>query len=256
MVKFKRILYRNKSCYRLAKKIISLFSDKVFNENNDIVVCGMTRSGSTLIYNILKIITCDSSEFCYFYNHKTYKASFDSDNIVKKTHSYMFELERRIIERKTIAYFSYRNLYDVITSTLQRKWKKSVDDIVYGGYLDAIALTSMLYSNISNMNLIKYEDVIRDPEFIIRHIWSSLGVGELDEIKLNDCLRLFNHNGEDESIISEKDKSYDALTGFHKHHVFDPHENKYMSYLTNKDIDKLRKQKSFVRYMEHFKYDL
>lgn len=224
---------------------------KLAQQPADIVVCGMSRSGSTLVMNLVCQLLRRESNYCYFYDYPTYKATFGQSSDVKKTHHYTYFLERRILAGHTTAIFTYRNIYDVVASTIQRGWKSSVVEMIDSGYIDGMLTTAILYMRLDPVVSVKYEDLYSKPRDTVVTLHRRIACDEISPDTIESCLALCRRPGQirggSAGCIA---KVPDQRTGYHASHVLDPEPGKYKSVLSQDDTELLGRQRLVRQYME------
>ena len=252
---FKRFAYQRPFLFRAYLKLKAIRSAPLLGQPVDIVICGMTRSGSTLVMNVVQELMGRPNEYCYFNSESTYRDTFFDRAEIKKTHGYLYSLEKRILSGRTRAIFTYRNGFDVIASTLQRGWKKSVKEMVLTGYIDAMMMTSLLYVKLAPVIKIRYEDLYSESTNTVQKLYEQLHHKEIPTSTLARCIELFSV---DSQLVVKKEqeilKNPDKTTGYHTKHVLDPAPNKYRKILSPDDLDLLMEQPLVREYMNTFGY--
>ncbi|MCK4947495.1 MAG: sulfotransferase domain-containing protein [Candidatus Aureabacteria bacterium] len=250
MMQLGKFFLRNTSWYYLYRYLKYLQEFGVSNRcincpEKDIVVCGMPRSGSTLLYNILKIILTKTLEmedgFCFV--EKEYTNKMNNQNIyhLRKIHIFSFLLAKRIKTDKTIGFFTHRDIRDVIVSLIQKKWITDFDEFIESGRLHRIVYTSLLYAKTKNMHVFSYDELLHNKEEAMRRVLRILNL-ELDTTLIEHLIKETSIGNTQRKIAQNKyiiksDKViYNPATGLHKNHIQDPRTGKWKEFLSREQI--------------------
>jgi|GEM_PF-1860445 len=240
---FKEIIFRHPLLYSvyLTSRNFSLSSILKANSYKvkDIVVCGMARSGSTLLFNIIKEMVnfhyrkidpyfIDDSEYSNLLNHEI-------SLFIKKNHRYSFSLQRRLKKKLTFGFFTHRDIRDVVVSLMQNGRITDFNKWSADGRLRKIVNDALLYARTGNVMMIEYEDLLNNKLKVIDII--------ADNLKLN----LFPE--EEQSIVEKTDlvstkkllsaketDTIDLANHLHKNHISDGKVGKWKEILTKEQI--------------------
>lgn len=248
--KVRKIIYRNPGLLKMMSFTAYVLRAGRVQLPRDIVVCGMARSGSTLVMNIINTFLEHDAQYCYFYDLSSYKDSFDSRASVKKTHRYSYLLENRIRRGYTKGIFTYRHPFDVIASLIQRGWHRSVPVMIDSGLIDGMMATSILYMRIPQVAKIRYERLYEQPETVMSNLYRNLFGDNISSIKLDQAVELCR-TGEEKPELSRyvHQKLPNPATGYHRNHVIEPKPGKYRSVLSREDIETLSHQRLVREYL-------
>ncbi len=259
--------YGNKDRYELTKRLDYYLSslrhlDSGLNKSQDIVVCGMLRSGSTLVFNILREILLHKMKHHQgFYGlEKDYRAKTSLDFIptLWKTHTYSHLLVKRVNAGQTQAFFTHRNLLDSIASQLQKGWIPDLDEFLASTKLKRYVFTSILYDENPKFTSLAYQDLMTNKKAVVTQLFQSV-TGTINE----EIIERIHQNTEVSSVKAKiKALNYDQFdqnlvnheTGLHKDHINDPTIGKWKNVISEEDADKIRRTEAFQVFSEHFKY--
>ena len=136
----------------------------------DVIICGMKRSGSTLVYNLTReILDLNNQSYAGCKNEKQYRKTLNSGARVLKIHANSPLIRKRIRQKKTIGIFTYRNLYDAAASLHQLK-AMSFEKIDREDILTKMGLNSIVIASTPGMHLIKYEDEVKNLPMLIKRL--------------------------------------------------------------------------------------
>lgn len=240
-------------------------NDKLLNQDKEIVICGMPRSGSTVVYNIVKDILKIDQKFVYVKDNKDYIEAVNKGYRLIKCHSNLPIIKNRVRSNKAIGIFTYRNLLDIAVSLIQKK-KNTINEIVEKQILFHISLKALDLAKIKNMHKICYEKDISQLKNLTIKIFRILGVkfsnDELDFIINKYSKEKVNSIGK--NIIKtnqQKQFKLNATSGFHENHFFDGKSDKYIDFLDTTTIRLLANQtkdyNTFFSYhsLKHYSYE-
>jgi len=169
-----------------------------------ILAAGMPRSGSTLLYNIIRLclenkyqdalVSCWIEDVLDFPRGKIYLIKLHSIDGIYRIFSW----------RASLIFYSYRDIRDVLVSR-ERKWGKKPSIAICKKYIQP-DVAAKKYANY----IFKYEDFSNNLEGTIRFIANKLGI-EVDTSKvLNDLPSAW--------VDSRKNTGYDKITIMHGGH--------------------------------------
>ena len=230
----------------------------------DLVSCGMLRSGSTLVYNILRHIAAHKQ-----HKHDGFYAlekDFVQDGmetvapVVWKTHCYSRLLVKRVRAGRSLGVFTHRNLLDSIASQVQKGWIPDMDKFLAGTKLTRYVYTSILYDEDPCFLSIAYRDLMHDKEAVIALLYERV-MGEVDE----EVVRQLHEKTEVKRVKKQiASMAYDRVdhnfvnkeTGLHRDHINDPRIGKYSGVLSEEEVAKIRATPAYREFCRHFLYDL
>ncbi|MCP5061608.1 MAG: sulfotransferase domain-containing protein [Ignavibacteriae bacterium] len=258
---FKKCIYGNLRLHSYAETIKGAFRGDFFNISfavKDIVVCGMPRSGSTLLYNIIREIITNNQPTVdrYFSDASGYKKLLKSEvfSNINKTHSFSPLLAKRIEKEYTLGFFSHRDVRDIIVSLMQKGRIMDIEDWLNTIKLEKLVNDSILLAKIKNMTIISYQDMVEKKEEVILNISKKLNIIlKQDEIKKIVEKTSIRHSRE----IVEKiqvEKEYDIKTQLHHNHIADGRVGKWKQILDEKQINIINKRAK--RYLTLFSYNI
>lgn len=261
----RKVAYSNLATYKTYKWIDYTFNYSLKPKHyahNDIVVCGISRSGSSLIYNIAKYLLSyqPHANMEYFISQDTYYRTLREKRFLrlKKTHHFSYLLNYRIASQSTIGLFTHRNLLDIIASMIQKGWIHSVDDILQGCKLEGLVYNAILFARTENIYLFSYDQLLNDRYTTIKEI-SEILQADVSESDIQECFDKTSTNVIRQSTAHSTkgrvgDKKVDLKTGFHENHINAPEAGKWKRILSDNDVKRLEKNYSFNLYNEFFDY--
>ena len=157
----------------------------------------MKRSGSTLQYNIVKIMVetlgigigvgyVEAHSFASLMQE--YKD--DGKFLIVKSHTFIAEYPMLYQHRHALAIFSYRDIRDV-TLSLMRKYSKPFYKILLNGELPEIIEDDYLWSNVDGTRRSRYERFVSDLEEEIIGIARHLNI-KIDNKLVNQIIQNTN----------------------------------------------------------------
>lgn len=263
----RKVAYSNIATYKACKWIDYTFSyslKRKFYAHNDIVVCGISRSGSSLIYNIVKYLLSRGthSEMEYFISQGSYYQTLQEKKFLrlKKTHHFSYLLRQRIVVGSTIGLFTHRNLLDIIASMIQKGWANSVDEVLQNSKLEGLVYNAILFARTSHIYSFSYIDILNDRRATIKKIAKILKI-DITESDIQDCYektspKVVKQNIEFSKKSQVGNKKVNLETGFHENHINQPEDGKWKNVLSDSDIKQLKKNNSFNVYNEFFNYEI
>ena len=239
----KLFFYSNLFWYRIMLDFKYPSSKATNPDIKDVLVCSVQRSGSTLLFNLISSILAEHKKKHnpFFSDMKSYNRIYDKEIslLVKKTHNYMPIIGKRLKQNKTKAFFSHRDIRDVVTSAYQKGMIRNIDDWLNTGGLHKFVNDSLIYRKHKNVTSISYQDLTENTASVVKKIEDVL------EIRLSDALRnkIINENSLDRTKkkISEipVDKKLLFHNQFHKNHIADGKSQKWNEYLTKEQISRI-----------------
>lgn len=265
---FKKLAFSNIELYRMARKITyfdyrwKISGQEAKSKGSNIIVCGVARSGSTLIYNILLELLAkrDICNYGFFRNEYEYKEYILSQDMitVAKTHRYSPLLEKKISSGIDIGIFTHRSLLDVIASLIQKKWIADVTTFLSSDNYKSLVNDAILYSRIENMTVVSYEELYRYKEKVIKRLAAVLEVA----VSQADLTKISSKTSVDATHRKIEAMNYSLVgnnyvnknTGLHKGHINDPSLGKYHQVLTLNDVKKIKNDVFYKKYSTSFGY--
>lgn len=201
--------------------------------NNQIIQFGIPRSGSTLVFNILREVFPDKH--------------------LKKTHS----LNSKDLKCPIIA--TYRHPLDVMASLLQcqnrevsdAEIKKELFLLNKNGIWDILE-----FKDRPNVLLLRYERFFNDFDYLFNEIEKFFGTQIPDQLRTS-LQSTYNIHNIKTSINSDLDfSSWDKKTLFHAQHIskFEGKSNYYNEFFSQNQIDYLAKSLAF--FMDEMGYEI
>lgn len=222
----------------------------------DIIVCGMQRSGSTLLFNIIiEILKEKDNDVDTFFDEEIkYKnlLANERSSIVKKNHTYLTLVANRIKEGKSIGFFTHRDIRDVIVSSIQKGWLNNIDEWISNLRIKYMINNSILYAKTPNMHIFSYEQLMNSKIEVI------LEVAKILEVPLTeDAIERIENNT---SIKRTKKKLQSIPEGvklefadqLHKNHIADGQSGKWRMHLSKEEANRLTDYCS--EYLHYFGY--
>ncbi len=259
----KHLIYYNKHSYKFYKTLRSLLTQKSKNATHpqDIIVCGMFRSGSTLVYNLVSEILKSSynPSAGFFHNYKEYVELSAQPNffIVRKTHYFSIKLKNRISRKKTLGLFTHRNLLDVIASMVQKNMITNLQNFIDDFGVERLAYDAIAIAETQNIINIPYSDLLNNKSIIINQLCDKLEVSlnpeEMDKIIDNTSIAKTKKQIE---VLKIDDKKIDSISGLHFNHINDPSIGKWNKVLSNKEVELISNKRAFKEYNKFFNYKI
>ena len=260
--KIKQILFKyNLGNILYYKKNLShLFLDEdLSNQDKEIVICGMPRLGSTLVYNLVKEIHGFDQKFIYVKDNNEYIKAVRKGYKLIKCHSNLPIIKKRVSSNKAIGIFTHRNLLDIAISFVQKK-RNTIEEIIEQQIIQNISYKALDLAKVKNMVLISYEDEISSVENLIHKILKTFG-SNIENDKVSQIAEKYSRHkvnkiGENVISITDAKKKFklNAISGFHENHFFDGKSDKYINLLDTSTIKTLANQTKDLN--AFFSYDI
>lgn len=255
-------MYSHPTLYKYYAKYKNLDSLFYPSKNSlyikDIVVCGVQRSGSTYLFNIINEILQSKPlpPSTYFTDDKSYKKLLANERstFVKKNHIYVPLLAKRIQNKTSIGFFTHRDIRDIVVSCIQLGWLKNIDDWFINYKLKNMMYNSILYASTPNMHIISYDELMNFGPQTVEKVADCLGI-ELSSDMIKDILNATSINATIEYIhkpaVLRSQKKYANL--LKPNHIADGEIGKWKTFLKVEDQEKLN---NFCKeYIDFFGYD-
>lgn len=265
--KIRTFAYSSYERYIFAKYIAHFLSGKfvqqAFLSEKDIVICGIGRSGSTLVYNLVKSILIEKIRANKAYYGQEYEyielLKKTEYNRIYKTHNFSVILKQRIDKKQTLGFFTHRNLLDIIASMIQKEWIKDIEAFVSKGILASYVYTAIFYAKTANINIIAYDDLMHNKLNVIHQIATALQI-ELSASfiqQLDNSTEVSKIKQKINSLQFEKygDNLVDLTTGFHSNHINNPNNGKWKNVITDEMLEIIVSQDVFKLYNDFFGYE-
>lgn len=267
MNKIRKTFYRNHTLYSFVKEVLyyrDLMKNPSSTPEKDIVVCGMQRSGSTLLYNLIAkmIETKVKPGQGFFYYSHDYVEKINQPNyfFLRKTHNYTVFLKRRIKNKSSLAFYSHRNLLDVLSSHKQKEWIKDVTSFVENGLLDQKVSEAILYGKLKNIILIPYQDLFLNKPMVVQKIAKLLNISltESEVQQLVEATSIAKTKAKMSQLVFENqgENLVNHNTGLHINHIADPTPDKWKEVLTTNEIDLIKSSSAYKKYCRFFNYEI
>lgn len=207
----------------------------------DIINCGMPRSGSTLLHNIIQEVIGSKDNYNYCQTEKEYCNRLMKSSKkyhLSKIHIYSPTAANRISTNRSIGFFTHRDIRDIIASKIQKRGIKLEQEILYMNVRYAINI-ALSYVEIKELHIISYEDLFMNRESVIKRIANILNIpisdNKIKEIYENTSIS--STKNKIESGVSDKKKENFVLaeSGLHKNHINNPSLGKWKNILTEKE---------------------
>lgn len=261
-------IYINKSIknYKVSKKFKSLFNPgfkrALKSKSFDIINCGAQRSGSTLLNLIIEQILRGklnfSKKFCN--TEEDYISTITSDKItvLNKTHNFSYLVSKRIEMGKSIGFFTYRDIRDVIVSHIQKGWISSYNEFFESGKYRYYLYNSILYSETKNIVSIEYEDLISKKQKTIELVANKLGYNlsdsEINSICEVTSVKNIKNKMSQFEFDSVNNNLVNADTNLHSNHINNPNSGKWKGFFNEEEIKDINMKAS--QYLKYFNYNL
>jgi LPS sulfotransferase NodH len=212
-------------------------------EIKDIIVCGMQRSGSTLLFNIINEVLKENNSHIdtFFEEEIKYKKLLASERstLVKKNHTYLPLVAKRIKKGQTIGFFTHRDIRDVIVSSIQKGWLNSIDEWISNLRIKYMINNSILYAKTPNMHIVSYEQLMGSKTEVIINVANKLGISlsqeAIEKIEKNTSMNIVKKKLQE---IPEGMK-LEYSDQLHKNHIADGKIGKWRNHLSEEEITRL-----------------
>ena len=222
----------------------------------DIVVCGVQRSGSTLLFNIINEILIESNRETdtFFEKEIFYKRLLENEMSpqVRKNHTYLPLVAKRIKKGITIGFFTHRDIRDILVSSIQKGWIENIQEWVDSLRIKYMINNSLLYAKTPKMNIYSYHDLMHNRPQVIVSVAKVLGV-ELNEEsieKITQKTSIAKVKEELQKIPEDVKLHYDNQ--LHKNHIADGNSGKWENFFSEKE--KIFLNSYCKKYLQYFKY--
>lgn len=166
-----------------------------------IVIAGMKRSGSTWLYNVVRVACEKYYGDVYVSGFHQYDETNDSEVHIVKEHNFI----KNLAEKADFVFTSYRN-YEEVRKSLKR-FNKDEDYLSTDNINKKII--DLLYWNMYSNYMMLYEKMEDNPEKIINRVLEVLGI----DININEVKK------EVDNIEPPINKEYDEKTLMFKNHI-------------------------------------
>ena len=223
---------------------------------NKIIICGMYRSGSTLLFNIVKHL-CKEFNVLNFSGKPltTHKVHLDwTNNSVFRKWAYI----EKSWDPNNLVIYSRRDVRDVICSYFQRE-KCSLENFQHAGknYIDFLCwivkndwLIDAAAKSTSNIKILSYEKEINGDSNLMLLASKIISLFNVNQTLKHTDLTSFQ-------FMSSKNKTdilskMDGLTQYWPNHLNDGKIGKYKNILNNKQLSSIENDKTIKRWIKFF----
>lgn len=229
-----------------------------FNRPKDIIVCGMQRSGSTMLFNLVRnLVNLSNNEINTFfetdfgYNNIL---KIDHHSLIKKTHNFSPYIAKQIKRKKIIAFFTHRDIRDVMVSVIQKGWVKNIDEWIENGRLKAIANNAILWAKTKNMIVLSYTDLMQNREKCVQTIAETLNI-KLTSEQISPIINSSNIEQVREQIKDmARNSKINTESQLHHNHIADAETGKWKNFFSPEEIRKINKL--CADYLNFFNYPI
>lgn len=224
----------------------------------EILICGLNRSGSTMLYNIIKLMMelSEKKGDVYIKNDYDYVGLLEQYKhepiALFKIHHFSILAKKRIEAGRAIAFFTHRDTRDVCVSLIQKGWLTMATYFSKRVYKYHY-YNSILYTSVKGMHTFTYKQLMEDKRQVIHDLAIILGKS-LTEAEVDAIVFKTDIQNTRKTIKANVQQSaeYNVSSQLHHNHIADGKSDKYLSFFNEKELKKLnRKNKKFLR---HFKY--
>lgn len=207
------------------------------SDYRDVLVCGIQRSGSTLLFNLVSEILWASKGNIdsFFSTQKGYnKITRDERSmIVRKTHSFFPVISKRVKSKKTIAFFSHRDIRDIVTSAIQKGMISDLDEWLEKGFLYKWVNDSILYCRTEGVVFVSYDDLVNNAFDVVDTISHKLDI-PLDDSKAEAIVSKHSISAVKNRLANlTEGKRLNVEDQYHKNHIADARIGKWKGFLSN-----------------------
>lgn len=209
----------------------------------DVVVCSIQRSGSTLLFNLVSSILLEYRNVndTFFSSVETYNemCKRELSLLVKKTHSYMPLLGSRIEKGETIAFFSHRDIREIVSSAIQKGMIKDLDSWLNKGGLHKFVNDALLFKKTNKVVFVSYDDLTNNIETVVKKIEYSLNI-QLSEEKKVDLIKSNSIDNIKKKIAEiPKDEKLIYSNQLHKNHISENNSKQWDEFISEKQMNKI-----------------
>ena len=256
----KKVIYPHKNLYYICRFIKDL-KYTIFSLHfhkyplTDIVVCGIPRSGSTLLFNILReMIRIDLDKLDgYFETDKEYEQLLKSEKsyYIKKTHNLSWILLNRIKRKESTGFFTHRDIRDIVVSMMQKGWIKDFNKFIRF-QLTVIINIALIYASVKNMHIYSYDELINNKMKVIKDLQTILNIN-LDKDSIFEIIKRTSIEETKKAIERlPKNQEYDPTSHLHKAHIKNGKIGKWNEELTDSQIKMINSvAKNYLRYFNY-----
>ena len=175
-------------------------------KNLKIVSAGMPRSGSTWLYNAIRLIAIENNIFgdstpCGWCED----VDSNESSWLIKIHTFDSLLSRN----SDFIFYSYRDLRDALASNL-RKFSTPIDISLVDTFIE----WDNKWRKVADYSM-KYEDMLKNPEQEIKNIGKLLGYSGNAHVII-DAIKKLNYDSN-----GSRNETYNEKNLFHKNHITD-----------------------------------
>lgn len=256
---FKKYIFQHPYLYSLYLTSRNLSFPSIFRANTykvkDIVVCGMARSGSTLLFNIIKEMVKFHYQKVdpYFINDREYANLLQNEIslFIKKNHRFTFSLKRRFAKKLTYGFFTHRDIRDVVVSLMQIGRITDFEKWVADGRLRKIVNDALLYSRNGDVTMIEYDDLVNNKLQVINSIAEKLKL-KLSENEIEWILNKTDIESTKQQLSLKENNEIDLTNHLHKNHISDGKIGKWKEVLSKEQIEVINElTKDFLKFFNY-----
>jgi len=231
-------------------------------DQKDIIICGASRSGSTLLYNIVRyalVYKYLNSEMPYFRNSKEYTSLVKNApfQYLMKTHSFSIVLGKRIEANRSIGFFSHRNILDILASSIQKGWIKNVEEALEKKLLEGIVLNAILFKRLKGIHSVSYFDLLNNKQKVYNLVANVFDFDPTDFSEYVDpkvSLNAVKNKLSSSSFNKVGENQVNASSGYHKNHINNPTIGKWRSVIRYEEANKVLDHPLYKLYCKEFDY--
>lgn len=237
----KRFIFSSPQRYRWFARYYMNFGSLFYQgkhiyEIKDVVICGMQRSGSTLLFNIVNEVLNKNKhqQDTFFEEEVLYKKILQAElsTSIKKNHTYLPMVAKRIKNGLSIGFFTHRDIRDVVVSSMQKGWLDNVQEWVDSERIRYMANNALLYAKTPNMHVISYEKLMNQQEEVIKEVADKLNVA-LDSEDIADIRQKTSLEATRKKLKAiPEDKKLLYANQLHKNHIADGKSGKWAEHLS------------------------
>lgn len=172
-----------------------------------ILSAGMPRSGSTWLYNVIRILITDSG----LYSNRIRPGWVEdlaeenqfSDALVK-----LHEYDKKLAAKADFIFYSFRDIRDALASAKRKFGRQPTLE-----HVDFLVEEHSKWILIAQYSM-KYEDMLTSPQLIINAVATILGIKDYSVEALMEELNSLSYQS-----YGERNGTYNSLNLFHKDHI-------------------------------------
>jgi len=176
-------------------------------ESRVVIIAGIYRSGSTWLYNAVRLLLKDAGFSVYNSFGDNYDDSKDGDYHLVKIHKY----DKDLMLKGDYILTSYRSLKGIVGSMKRMKLINQDPRFINGTRANNINryILDLLKWNMNSDYMMLYGELINHPARVLKNIVETLRIKEPDEY--NRIIKELNN-------LKIPDQGFDPITFYHKGH--------------------------------------